>query len=230
MSDGEKTRKTLYLDGNAAAVLAEMQNASEYISGLAMRHEREWSGAWGDLRRTGWGRSEVEVAVKLLFDHSMVNDMRGWRFHEHVAEVLGHGQGPAAAAGISPERWSALVAATESDEVANDLLVLSRELALGNDRAKTRMTETARFAWANRAVGEVVMVTLDQDEPAIRTAKVRLDSLGDRAPVFVEHGPYLLDNGSLQVALGLKAPCDSVAKVKMLVMETLGLSSAGWHQ
>lgn len=214
----------------AAKIHDEIDDASDYIVGLLLRHEAEWKGAWDDLRRAGWTRAEVGVAVARMHEHSLVNDMRSWRFHEAVPEVLAWADKEAASVNISPTRWAELVEATRQEHVANQLLVLSREVILGNTRARTRINSTTRLAWGRRgAEGEVVQVTVDSDEPAKDEARRRAEALGDNDPVFIDHGPYMLRDDTLQVSLALKVPDTDRERIALMVKATLGLPSARWH-
>jgi hypothetical protein len=227
---GPKTEVLLRLEEDAAAIFHDFDDASEYVSGLMLRHEAEWSGAWEDLLREGWTRGEIEAAVTGLFEQHLVNDLKGWHHHAHVPDVLARSEAEFAAAGVSKERWKSRVSATREHDVADWLLVIAREITLGNTRAKMQIRQPALLSWTRRGVGEVVMVDIDADAPEKLSAKLRLDALVDRreAPVYVEHGPYLLDDGRLQVALGLTTPDTDRRRVAVLITKTLGLRSVGW--
>lgn len=226
----EKTKKTLYMEQKAADLLQEMGNASEYVSGLLIRHEREWQGAWQDLANAGWIRAEVDVAVRVLFERSLVNDL-WWNNHAAVAGVLSSSEEEALQVGVEPARWAVIVQAATEREIANHLLVLSREYALGNDRARSRIQNPVRVRWGRRGEGQEIQVTIDSDVPHADEVMSRLSSLSRSSADFtLVHGPYTREDGSMFVSLALVAPTSDRGAVLALVRRVLRVRDLGWHQ
>lgn len=226
----EKVKKTLYLDKKAADFLLEMGNASDYVSGLVIRHEREWQGAWQDLVRGGWTRAEVDVAVRVLYERWLVNDL-WWNNHKAVPGALAAVEDEALQAGIDPARWADIINASSEREVANHLLVLSREYALGNDRARSRVQTSVRVRWSRGAERSGVQVTIDGDVPGRAKVKGRLSAMTERSADFaLDNGPYEREDGSLSVSLLLMAPTNDRADVLTLVKKALGVDDVAWQQ